>query len=137
MDPLINHGSAKKLAGCSVVCLFEWSACLCSAALLIVQHRSAILWAFCRTNRRFVSSFLSHRWTRMLQRMRSRVNDMISATQRMAYTRRSNGRAFQPRTSNPPADRFAVANIAASAASILPSYFSSFLIFSALHARYG
>src|SRR4051812_3863214 len=32
--------------------------------------------------------------------MRSRVNDMISATQRIAYTRRSNGRAFQPRTSN-------------------------------------
>ena len=27
--------------------------------------------------------------------MRSRVNDMISATQRMAYTRRSNGQAFK------------------------------------------
>jgi len=27
--------------------------------------------------------------------MRSRVNDMISATQRMAYTRRSDGRAFK------------------------------------------
>jgi hypothetical protein len=32
-----------------------------------------------------------------LQRMRSGVNDMISATQRMAYTRRSNGQAFKPR----------------------------------------
>src|SRR6266576_848257 len=30
-----------------------------------------------------------------LQRMRSRVNDMISAPQRMAYTRRSNGQAFK------------------------------------------
>jgi len=31
----------------------------------------------------------------MLQRMRSRVNDMISATQRMAYTRRSPGLTFK------------------------------------------
>jgi len=30
--------------------------------------------------------------------MRSRVNDMISTTQRMAYTRRSNGQAFKPGT---------------------------------------
>ena len=34
--------------------------------------------------------------TAPLQRMRSRVNDMISFTQRLAYTRRSNGQAFKP-----------------------------------------
>jgi hypothetical protein len=31
-----------------------------------------------------------------LQRTRSRVKDMISAIQRMAYTRRSDGQAFKP-----------------------------------------
>jgi len=36
-----------------------------------------------------------------LQRIRSRVNDMISATQRMAYTRRSNGQAFKPGSQDP------------------------------------
>jgi hypothetical protein len=46
--------------------------------------------------------FLAHGWTTalgrqagMLQWMQSRVNDMISATYRMAYTRRSNGQAFK------------------------------------------
>ena len=37
--------------------------------------------------------------------MRSRVNRMISATQRMAYTRRSNGQAFHRRYQ---VDRFEV-----------------------------
>jgi hypothetical protein len=33
--------------------------------------------------------------------MQSRVNDMISATQRMAYTRQSNGQAFKPGSREP------------------------------------
>jgi hypothetical protein len=31
-----------------------------------------------------------------LQRMQSRVNEVISVSQTMAYTRQSNGQAFQP-----------------------------------------
>jgi len=44
--------------------------------------------------------FTDHKRIR-LQRMRSRVNDMISATQRMAYTRRSNGQAFKAGSPDP------------------------------------
>jgi hypothetical protein len=56
--------------------------------------------------------------------MRSRVNDMISATQRMAYTQRSNGHAFKSGSQenlSPPPNFF-----------LLPSYF---LLFVGLHRQ--
>jgi hypothetical protein len=71
-----------KLSDDEIEQAFRWSATVCRDLF----HALRILHSAARIAD-FVSSFLSHGWTPalagqagMLQRMRSRVNDMISAT---------------------------------------------------------